>query len=121
MRSSCRAWRSTIINRARVLGWSVDPPPLEDKLREVARRGTSFHMTRILITAVRLGGAPIGSLGIVGGALSDTVLQSVANLVAIGLERARGQTATARAEAARQSSELEPPCSMRRHMSSRRR
>ena len=34
------------------------------------------------------------------------MLQSVTNLAAIGLERARGQAATARAEAARQSSEL---------------
>ncbi len=40
------------------------------------------------------------------GPLSDTVLQSVANLAAIGLERARGQAATTRAEAARQSGEL---------------
>jgi two-component system sensor histidine kinase KdpD len=87
-------------------GGAIDPPPLEERLREVARRGTSFQDGNILITAVRLGGAPIGSLGIVGGALSDTVLQSMASLVAIGLERARGQTATARAEAARQSSEL---------------
>jgi two-component system sensor histidine kinase KdpD len=38
--------------------------------------------------------------------LSDTVLQSMANLVAIGLERARAVEATARAEAARESSEL---------------
>ena len=34
------------------------------------------------------------------------MLQSVTNLAAIGLERARGQAATARAEAARESSEL---------------
>ena len=38
--------------------------------------------------------------------LSDTVLHSIANLAAIGLERARSQEATARAEAAQQSSEL---------------
>jgi two-component system, OmpR family, sensor histidine kinase KdpD len=87
-------------------GGAMDPPPLDDRLREVARRGMSFQDGDTLITAVRLGGAPIGSLGIVGSSLSDTVLQSVASLVAIGLERARGQTATARAEAARQSSEL---------------
>ncbi len=34
------------------------------------------------------------------------MLQSIANLAAIGLERARGQEATARAEAARESGEL---------------
>jgi two-component system sensor histidine kinase KdpD len=38
--------------------------------------------------------------------LSDTVLQSMANLVAIGLERAHGQEVAARAEAARESNEL---------------
>ena len=38
--------------------------------------------------------------------LSDTVLQSIVNLAAIGLERARADEATARAEAARESSEL---------------
>src|SRR5262249_53615366 len=43
---------------------------------------------------------------ILGKRLSDTVLQSIANLAAIGLERARGQAAAARAEAARQSGEL---------------
>jgi two-component system sensor histidine kinase KdpD len=38
--------------------------------------------------------------------LSDSALQSLANLVAIGLERARAQEAASRAEAARQSEEL---------------
>jgi two-component system sensor histidine kinase KdpD len=58
------------------------------------------------VVAIRLGRAPIGSLAIIDAALNDTVLQSVTNLVAIGLERARGQAASARAEAARQNSEL---------------
>jgi two-component system sensor histidine kinase KdpD len=60
----------------------------------------------IEIIAIQLGGAPIGSVAIPAGVLSDTVLQSMANLVAIGLERARAAEATARAEAARESSEL---------------
>jgi two-component system sensor histidine kinase KdpD len=38
--------------------------------------------------------------------LNDTVLHSIANLAAIGLERARAEEATVRAEAARHSSEL---------------
>jgi two-component system sensor histidine kinase KdpD len=38
--------------------------------------------------------------------MTDTVLRSIANLAAIGLERARADEATARAEAARESSEL---------------
>ena len=36
-------------------GGAVDPPPLEDKLREVARRGTSFQDGGTLITAVQAG------------------------------------------------------------------
>jgi len=58
------------------------------------------------ITAIQLAGAPIGSLAIMDASVSDTVLQSIANLAAIGLERARGQDAKARAEASRQSGEL---------------
>jgi two-component system, OmpR family, sensor histidine kinase KdpD len=75
-------------------------------MRQVARQGITIQEGDVLIAAVRLGGAPIGSLAVAGGSLSDTVMQSVTNLVAIGLERARGLAATARAEAARQSSEL---------------
>ena len=41
-----------------------------------------------------------------GETLTDTVVQSVANLAAIALERARGQDAVTRAEAARHSGEL---------------
>ena len=86
---------------------SLEPRDVEERLRDVARRGVSFpDGSGVLVTAIRLGGAPIGSLAISGGRLSDTVLQSVTNLAAIGLERARGQAAAARAEAARQSSEL---------------
>lgn len=60
----------------------------------------------MLRVAIELGGVPIGSLSILDGGLSDTVLRSIANLAAIGLERARGEEAATRAEAARQSSEL---------------
>jgi two-component system sensor histidine kinase KdpD len=59
-----------------------------------------------MVIAIRLGGAPIGSIAVSGRRLSDTVLQSIANLAAIGLERARAVEATTRAEAARESSEL---------------
>ncbi len=30
-------------------GGAIDPPPLEDKLREVARRGTSFRRAASLL------------------------------------------------------------------------
>jgi two-component system sensor histidine kinase KdpD len=79
----------------------------DEKLREVARRGVAIQEPGGLrLIAIQLGGQSIGSVGILGTDLSDTVLHSIANLAAIGLERARGEEATARAEAARQSSEL---------------
>jgi two-component system sensor histidine kinase KdpD len=82
-------------------------PAYEAKLREVARTGASLHdPAGVTVTAIRLGGTPIGSLAVTDGGLTDTVLQSMTNLAAIGLERARADEATARAEAARESSEL---------------
>jgi two-component system, OmpR family, sensor histidine kinase KdpD len=86
---------------------STELPAIDAKLREVARRGTLLRdPTGLVIIAIQLGGAPIGSIGMVDVGLNDTVLNSIANLAAIGLERARSQEATARAEAAQQSSEL---------------
>jgi two-component system sensor histidine kinase KdpD len=80
---------------------------LDAGLREVARRGASItDPSGVVVIAIQLGGAPIGSVAVSQRGLSDTVLQSMANLVAIGLERARAVEATARAEAARESSEL---------------
>ena len=86
---------------------ALDLPHVDGPLRDVARQAVSVRdPSGLVVTAIRLGGAPIGSLAILDSGLSDTVLQSVANLVAISLERARGQEATARAEAARESGEL---------------
>jgi two-component system sensor histidine kinase KdpD len=80
---------------------------LDAALRQTARTGVpATEASGVTITAVRLGGTPIGSLAMTTGGLSDTVVQSITNLVAIGLERIRADEATARAEAARQSSEL---------------
>jgi len=81
-------------------------PGLDEQLQQAATEGTQFHKDRIWITAIRLGGDPIGSIGISGVDLSDSALQSLANLAAIGLERARAQEAATRAEVARQSDEL---------------
>jgi two-component system sensor histidine kinase KdpD len=81
-------------------------PGMDDQLRDAALQGTQFHGNRIWITAIRLGGEPIGSIGISGVDLSDSALQSLANLAAIGMERARAQEAQTNAEAARQSDEL---------------
>ncbi len=84
-----------------------ESPARDMKLREVARRAASVRdPSGVIVVAVQLGGAPIGSVALTDAGLSDTVLQSIANLVAIGLERARADEATVRAEAARESSEL---------------
>jgi two-component system sensor histidine kinase KdpD len=88
-------------------GGASELPGIDRQLRDVARQAISLHDNGgLVVTAIRLGGHPIGSLAIRGSGLSDTVLQSIANLAAIGLERARGQAVAARAEAARQSGEL---------------
>jgi two-component system sensor histidine kinase KdpD len=85
-----------------------DFPDPHDQLRQAASQGTLFRdeATGTVVTAIRLGGQPIGSVGVRGAALSDSVLQGLANLIAIGLERARTQEAASKAEAARQSDEL---------------
>jgi two-component system sensor histidine kinase KdpD len=86
----------------------LDLTGVDDALRDVARKAISIHrpLDGVVITAIRLGGSPIGSLAVSDTGLSDTVLQSIANLAAIGLERARTQEAAARAEAARESGEV---------------
>ena len=96
-------------HRSDVAAWAgaAEHLGLDGTLREVARRGASVRDPEgVVIVAIQLGGAPIGSLAVSGAGLSDTVLQSIANLAAIGLERARVVEATTRAEAARESSEL---------------
>lgn len=81
---------------------------LDDQLREAAFQGPSFSdaVKRRVITAVRLGSEPIASLALEGVNLTDSVLQGIANLVAIGLERARAQDMAHEIEAAKQSEQL---------------
>jgi two-component system sensor histidine kinase KdpD len=85
-----------------------DFPDSAAALQQAAVQGTFFReeQTGTVVTSIRLGAQPIGSLGLRGVDLSDSALQALANLVAIGLERARAQEAASRAEAARQSDEL---------------
>lgn len=95
--------------RADTVSWagSLELPSVETELRDVARRATLLREPAgWVVIAIQLGGAPIGSIAIMDVGVSDTVLHSIANLAAIGLERARSQEATARAEAAQESSEL---------------
>jgi two-component system, OmpR family, sensor histidine kinase KdpD len=89
-------------------GGPEDLGTVDEKLKQAALQGTLLQeeAARTVVTAVRLGGEPIGSLAVRGSALSDTALQAIANLVAIGLEKVRGQEAASRAEAARESEEL---------------
>jgi two-component system sensor histidine kinase KdpD len=56
--------------------------------------------------AVRLGSEPIGSLALQGPGMPDSVLQGIANLVAIGLERAKAQDLAHQIETARQTEQL---------------
>jgi two-component system, OmpR family, sensor histidine kinase KdpD len=81
---------------------------MEDQLRDAAAHGTSFSdpQQKRVITAVRLGSEPIASLALQGVRMPDPVLQGIANLVAIGLERARAQDLEHQVEAARQSEQL---------------
>ncbi|MEQ1727911.1 MAG: ATP-binding protein [Vicinamibacterales bacterium] len=93
---------------ADIVSWGgvAEAPSFERKLREVAMRAESVREDGKLILGIQLGGAPIGSLALTDAGLSDTVLNSIASLAAIGLERARADELSARAEAARESSEL---------------
>ena len=81
---------------------------LDDQLRDAALQGTSFADTQRnrVITAVRLGSEPIAGLAMQGVQMPDSVLQGIANLVAIGLERARAQDLASQIEAARQGEKL---------------
>ncbi len=81
---------------------------LYDQLREAALNGTTFTdppKCRV-ITAVRLGSEPIAALALQGVSMPDSVLQGIANLVAIGLERARAQELAHQVEAANRSEQL---------------
>lgn len=81
---------------------------IEFSLREAAVRSAVLkdQEKHLVITPIRLGGEPIGSLALKDSVLSDAALQSLLNLVAIGLERANSQKAVTQAEVARQSEEL---------------
>ena len=80
----------------------------DEKLRDSAD-GTEIFVYGagdLAIVPVRLGGQPLGSLGLAGPLPSQEVLNAVAYLVAIGMERAQAMEEAARAEAARQSEVL---------------
>ena len=81
---------------------------VEGQLRESALRGAFFSdpENQISISSIRLGSEPIASLALQGTPVSDSLLQNIANLIAISLERDRIQELASRAEAARQTEQL---------------
>ena len=86
----------------------LDFEGLEEQLRDAALQGTTFTdaQRNRVITAVRLGSEPIAGLALQGAQMPDAVLQGIANLVAIGLERAHAQDLSSQIEAARRSEKL---------------
>ncbi len=86
----------------------VDFEGMEDQLRDAAVNGTTFAdpQRNRVIAAVRLGADPIASIALQGAQMPDSVLQGIATLIAIGLERARAQDLAYQIEAARQSEQL---------------
>lgn len=81
---------------------------LDEQLREAAFHGASFSdpERQRLITGIRLGADPIASLALQGATMPDSVLQGIANLLAIGLERARAQDLARQVEVARDTEQL---------------
>jgi two-component system sensor histidine kinase KdpD len=81
---------------------------VDQQLRFSALHGRSFTDTQghRTVTALRFGTEPVAGLALYGAVMPDSVLQGVANLVAIGLERARAQDLAEQIEAARQSEHL---------------
>jgi two-component system, OmpR family, sensor histidine kinase KdpD len=79
---------------------------VDNQLRNVYIKSVpERHGTSVLV-GIHLGSDPVGGLAICGTRMPDSVLQGIANLVAIGLERARAQDLAQQVEAARQSEQL---------------
>jgi two-component system, OmpR family, sensor histidine kinase KdpD len=81
---------------------------MDSQLQEAALKGVAFadpERNRV-ITAIRLGAQPIAALALQGEPMQDSVLQSIANLVAIGLERERAQELAQSVEVTRRSERL---------------
>jgi two-component system, OmpR family, sensor histidine kinase KdpD len=84
----------------------ADAPNLDHEIARVANGAKPSGAAGCIVTAVRLGAEPIAGLALAGASMSEPVVQGVANLVAIGLERARTQDLAHQVAAARQSEQL---------------
>lgn len=87
---------------------SAGPEGLEGALQAVAAGNAHSpnHHDDYLIVAVGRGPKSVASMALRGVTITEPVLRGVANLVAVGLERARAEELAQRAEAARQSEQL---------------
>lgn len=85
-----------------------DVPVSDDRLRDAALQGRSFHdaATNISIIPLSLGGSALGSIAIQGASISDTALQAVGNVAAIAAERARAEETASIMTAARHNEEM---------------
>lgn len=81
---------------------------LQRKLRDSALHGGTFRDTETpsVVAPFGLDGKPAGSLVLTGVTITEATLESLTNLVAIGLQASRNQEAANRAEAARQTEEF---------------
>jgi len=81
---------------------------IEARLRESAIQSTVQRddAEKILVAPIRLGREPIGSLAVRDVFLSEAALQSLLNLVAVGLERQRAQEAVNQAQVVQESEQL---------------
>lgn len=89
--------------------WAGTPAPevIDAALRAAATGGSSpHHQADYVIVSVSRGSEPVAAMAVPDVTISESVLQGVANLVAIGLERARAQDLAQQIEAARQSEQL---------------
>jgi two-component system sensor histidine kinase KdpD len=87
--------------------WGPENPQISDeRLRAELEEARRDEQGSYAIIPVRLGGQALGNLGLAGPLPSLAVLNAVAYLVAIGIERARALEEASHNEAARQSEVL---------------
>jgi len=87
--------------------WGPGNPLISDERLQAEREEALFDAANgFAIIPVRLGGQALGNLGLAGPLPSEAVLNAVAYLVAIGIERARALEEASHAEAARKSEVL---------------
>jgi two-component system sensor histidine kinase KdpD len=95
-------------NKAYYSSLAAQSPIPGDELRAVAVRGEPAGGPEKVASFVplRLGVRSVGALGVAGGNLSREILEAVASLIAIAIERARAIEKLTHTEAARESEKL---------------